>query len=102
MNGRNYFVWLIPLALTSMAIVGALTPMFRRIAIRLEVWDLPSESHKTHREPVPYLGGLAIKFGIVLTTFFALWLGDFNNQTFSLAATLLVPAIFMGVMGLLS
>jgi UDP-GlcNAc:undecaprenyl-phosphate GlcNAc-1-phosphate transferase len=101
MNGRNYFVWLIPLALTSMAIVGALTPMFRRIAIRLEVWDLPSESHKTHREPVPYLGGLAIKFGIVLTTFFALWLGDFNNQTFSLAATLLVPAIFMGVIGLL-
>lgn len=98
---RDYSIWLIPLGLISMAIVGALTPLFRILAIKLKVWDLPSESHKTHREPVPYLGGLAIKFGILITTFSSLSLGGFSNESFRLAATLLVPAIFMGIIGLL-
>ena len=45
----------------AVALASALlvTPVARRIAIRFEVVDLPSE-RKIHKDPVPYLGGLAI------------------------------------------
>ena len=37
-----------------------LTPIFRNIALRLEIIDKPTQSHKTHSQPVPYLGGIAV------------------------------------------
>ncbi len=42
-----------------------LTPIFRDSAIRFGILDRPDGALKTQKEPVPYLGGLAI-FGAVL------------------------------------
>ena len=42
-------------------ILGALlTLIFRKIAISLGIVDRPNQQHKTHVEPIPYLGGLSI------------------------------------------
>jgi UDP-GlcNAc:undecaprenyl-phosphate GlcNAc-1-phosphate transferase len=81
-------------------LVGALTPIVSRFAIRLDVVDRPTEAHKTHRSPVPYLGGLAIVIGVVVTAYGAIFIsGDF--ALLGLASTVLLPAICIGIMGLI-
>jgi len=45
---------------TALTIVGVLTPLVRKVALRIEILDAPTESHKTHKEAIPYLGGVAI------------------------------------------
>lgn len=83
----------------SIAFVGAITPIVRRFAIRLQVIDRPSESHKTHQSPVPYMGGVAIVMGVLVTTYGAiLWSGNF--ELVGIASTVLLPAVFMGAVGL--
>ncbi|MCG3172899.1 MAG: Undecaprenyl-phosphate alpha-N-acetylglucosaminyl 1-phosphate transferase [Myxococcota bacterium] len=43
------------------------TPIFRSAAIKFGIVDRPSTPLKTQREPVPYLGGLAIYAGVLTT-----------------------------------
>lgn len=42
-----------------------ITPIVRRIAIRAEIVDWPDRSRKAHREPVAYLGGVAVFAGLI-------------------------------------
>jgi len=44
----------------------ALTPRMREAAIRFGIVDRPDGDLKTHRDPVPYLGGLAIYLSFLL------------------------------------
>ena len=44
----------------------AATPLVRRFAVTRGIVDHPSESRKIHREPVPYLGGVAIYLAFVM------------------------------------
>lgn len=43
-----------------------LTPLFRALAIRLRIYDMPDKQLKPHGRPIPYLGGLAIFSGMTL------------------------------------
>lgn len=43
-----------------------LTPLFRRIALRFKILDIPS-ARKVHISPQPLLGGLALYFSFVVT-----------------------------------
>ena len=84
----------------SLAFVGVFTPIVRLLAIRLKVIDLPSEAHKTHQEPVPYLGGVAIVIGVLFATYGAIvW--SKNLDLLSIASAVVLPAVFMGVVGLI-
>lgn len=85
--------------LFAFSIVGSITPSIRNLAIRLEVIDRPIETHKTHSLPVPYLGGISIIFGVLTTTFVTILISG-NFRLLGLASTVLVPAIFMGMVGL--
>jgi UDP-GlcNAc:undecaprenyl-phosphate GlcNAc-1-phosphate transferase len=89
------------LLLSSLAFVGALTPIMRKVALRFNVFDKPIESHKTHKTAVPYLGGLAIIFGIILVTYASLVFSNSSSNTLFLAASILVPAVIMGIVGLI-
>jgi UDP-GlcNAc:undecaprenyl-phosphate GlcNAc-1-phosphate transferase len=51
----------------SFAIVYALVPVMRRLAVRTGFVDQPTE-RKVHKEPLPMLGGAAILLGFVATT----------------------------------
>ncbi len=46
--------------LTALLVTAAATPLCRRLALRLDVLDHPTESRKVHGAAVPYLGGLAM------------------------------------------
>lgn len=89
------------LGVVTFILVGALTPMMRAIAIRNGVFDSPNMPRKVQKEPVPYLGGIAIAIGIVITSYAALLYTDFSEKTFGLATSVLLPAIVISVMGLI-
>jgi len=84
---------------TALIAVGVLTPLVRKVALRIEILDAPTESHKTHKEAIPYLGGVAIIIGTCLTTYLAIFVSG-QASTLSLASAVLIPAVLMGVIGL--
>jgi UDP-GlcNAc:undecaprenyl-phosphate GlcNAc-1-phosphate transferase len=88
------------LFVASFVITILLTAFMRFVALKFGVTDKPNQNHKTHIEPVPYLGGLAIVFGVVSVTYGTSVLTDFTRQTFFLASTILVPALIMAITGL--
>ena len=85
---------------SSVLAVGLLTPLMRLIAIRLNVVDNPDQGHKTHRTPIPYLGGLAIIIGVLAVTIFSLTGYSMSTANMVLALSLLLPAIALGLIGL--
>ena len=80
--------------------VGGLTPVMRKIAIKIGAVDRPNQVRKTQKETVPYLGGVAIAIGITVASFGALLYSDFSTETFGKALSVLLPAILISVMGL--
>ena len=88
------------LGIAAFALTGLLTWPVRALAIRLGAMDAPNLARKSQAEPVPYLGGLAIALGITVVTFVAVFVGDQNENLTDLAFTVLVPALSLGLMGL--
>ena len=88
------------LALAAFVLVGVLTPWMRRLAIKNEVMDRPAVGHKTHKEPVPYLGGVGIIIGIFGISFGALIYKHAESKNFWLALSVLGPALVLGLIGL--
>jgi UDP-GlcNAc:undecaprenyl-phosphate/decaprenyl-phosphate GlcNAc-1-phosphate transferase len=89
------------LGIAGFVLAGFLTWPVRKVAMAIGAMDKPNLKRKTQKEPVPYLGGLAIAISIVVLTFAAVIRSDNTQTTFPLAATLLFPAIFLGLMGLI-
>jgi len=84
----------------SYVLVGVLTPLMRKIALAQGVLDRPNSAHKSHKNPVPYLGGIAIIIGVVIVSYIALISNKFTWSNFWLATSILGPAIAMGLVGL--
>ena len=84
----------------SYVLVGLLTPLMRKIAIAQGVLDRPNSAHKSHKKPVPYLGGVAIIIGVVLVSYLALISSTFTWSNFWLATSVLGLAVAMGLVGL--
>ncbi|MCX6451087.1 MAG: MraY family glycosyltransferase, partial [Actinobacteria bacterium] len=80
--------------------VGFLTPIMRKIAINKEIYDAPTSAHKTHKEPVPYLGGVAIIIGIILVSYSTAFYKDFSSKNLILMTSVLAPAFVLGLIGL--
>jgi UDP-GlcNAc:undecaprenyl-phosphate GlcNAc-1-phosphate transferase len=77
-----------------------LVPLFRSIAFRYSILDVPNQAHKTHEESVPYLGGLAIVTPVSLLVILgAVVMGDDLNYL-SRAAVFLVPSVILALVGL--
>jgi UDP-GlcNAc:undecaprenyl-phosphate GlcNAc-1-phosphate transferase len=93
------------LGISAFALTGLLTWPVRALALRLGAMDAPNLARKTQAAPVPYLGGVAIALGITITTLAAVFVGGNKSgenvsQLKDLALTVLLPALFLGAMGL--
>ena len=88
------------LGLLAFVLAGVLTWPVRKIAIAIGAMDKPTLDRKTQKEPIPYLGGVAIASSISILTFTAVIKSNNTQATFPLAAMLLFPAIFLGIVGL--
>jgi UDP-GlcNAc:undecaprenyl-phosphate GlcNAc-1-phosphate transferase len=95
-TNTEYFL----LFVISYLFVGVLTPIMRKIAIATDVVDRPNSSHKSHKKPVPYLGGVAIIIGVVVVSYSASLVSQFTSSTFLLATSVLGPALLLGLIGL--
>ena len=85
----------------TMVFVGVITAPIRKLAIRIDAVDAPTLARKTQKEPIPYLGGVAIAVGIVGASYGSLLAVDFSIETVKLARFVLIPAIAISAMGLL-
>jgi len=95
-TNTEYFL----LFVISYLFVGVLTPVMRKIAIAIDVVDRPNSSHKSHKQPVPYLGGVAIIIGVITVSYSASLFSQFTSSTFWLATSVLGPALLLGLIGL--
>jgi UDP-GlcNAc:undecaprenyl-phosphate GlcNAc-1-phosphate transferase len=89
------------LGVAAFALSGLLTGPVRALAIKLGAMDLPNMERKTQKEPVPYLGGVAIALSIISVTYAAVLYSDNSQTTISLVTYAIAPAILLGVMGLI-
>jgi UDP-GlcNAc:undecaprenyl-phosphate GlcNAc-1-phosphate transferase len=80
--------------------VGLITPQMRKVAIRYNAVDAPNLERKVQKEPIPYLGGVAIAIGVVVASYGSMLAVDFSWETIRLASTVLFPAIAISAMGL--
>jgi UDP-GlcNAc:undecaprenyl-phosphate/decaprenyl-phosphate GlcNAc-1-phosphate transferase len=88
------------LGLLTMVFVGVITAPIRKLALRVEAVDAPNLARKTQKEPIPYLGGVAIAIGILAASYGAMLAVDFSWQTVKLASFVLLPALAISAMGL--
>ena len=95
-TNKEYFL----LFVGAYLLVGALTPLMLKIAIATKVVDQPNASHKSHKKPVPYLGGVAIIIGIITISYSTSLISNFTSTTFWLATSVLGPALALGLIGL--
>jgi UDP-GlcNAc:undecaprenyl-phosphate GlcNAc-1-phosphate transferase len=56
--------------------------------------------HKSHKKPVPYLGGVAIIIGVIAVSYSTSLVSNFTSKTFWLATSVLGPALALGLIGL--
>jgi UDP-GlcNAc:undecaprenyl-phosphate GlcNAc-1-phosphate transferase len=89
------------LGVLAFVLAGVLTWPVRALAIKLSVMDLPNMERKTQKEPVPYLGGVAIALSIIIVTYGAIYYSDYTKTTFPLITYALLPAAVLGLMGLI-
>ena len=89
------------LGLAAFALSGLLTAPIRKLAMYIGAMDLPNLARKTQKEPVPYLGGVAIALAVTIISFAAVLYSDHTTTTFPLVTYALAPAILLGIMGLI-
>jgi UDP-GlcNAc:undecaprenyl-phosphate GlcNAc-1-phosphate transferase len=67
--------------LTALCISGILTPAVRLLAVKLNILDHPVTEIKTHKNPVPYLGGVAVAVALAVSLLFVRFLTNFPTGT---------------------
>ncbi len=73
----------------------AATPVVKEIAYKIKAIDVPKDSRRMHKRPIPRLGGLAIIFGFMVSTMILSL--RFGYMTRGLAATLIGAMIIAAV-----
>ena len=68
------------LGIAAFAFSGFLTWPVRTLAIKLGAMDKPNLERKTQKEPVPYLGGVAIALSITILSYASVLYSD-NTKT---------------------
>lgn len=87
--------------LISLLVSLLLTPLFRIVAIKFNILDHPISSIKTHRQPVPYLGGLAIAFSFLFTLICIRLTTNFPTGTLTSLRGIFYGAIIVLILGLI-
>jgi UDP-GlcNAc:undecaprenyl-phosphate GlcNAc-1-phosphate transferase len=81
------------LGLLTLVFVGLITAPIRNLALRVGAVDAPTLARKAQKEPIPYLGGVAIAVGIVGASYASLLAVDFSWEMLRLASFVLIPAV---------
>ncbi len=86
---------------TFFSITWTLTPVFGFIARKFQILDFPTQDHKSHTSPVPYLGGLAIVLPYCVSGALALVFLDSYSVVGNAGLTFFGLALMISILGLL-
>lgn len=76
------------------------TPFFRYIAIKFNIYDRPLTSIKTHKVSTPYLGGLAIWSGWVISLVLIRFITNFPTGTLNNLRSVIIGSFMLLLLGL--
>ncbi len=79
---------------------GIITPVMRRVAKRFGIVDQPNQAHKTHRQPIPYLGGVAIMITVSIIVLGGSSFLKMDSNTSKIVLAIMVPSVLIGLVGL--
>jgi UDP-GlcNAc:undecaprenyl-phosphate GlcNAc-1-phosphate transferase len=79
----------------------AATPLFRKLALKFGILDLPLSEVKTHKNPTPYLGGLAVAAGLTISLFAARAWTQFPTGTLRSLRGMLLGGSLILLLGLI-
>lgn len=96
---NNEILYLITFV-TAYLISLILTPCFRYIAMKLNIYDKPITAVKTHKVSTPYLGGLAIWSGWVISLILIRFITSFPTGTLNNLRSIIVGSFMLLVLGL--
>lgn len=77
-----------------------LTPFFRYIAVKYNIYDRPITAVKTHKTSTPYLGGLAIWTGWCISLIIIRLITDFPTGTLNNLRSVIAGSLLMLILGL--
>ncbi len=77
-----------------------LTPVMRRVAIHFEILDHPLSDVKTHKKPVPYLGGVAVFSAFLIALVITRFLTNFPTGTLRSLRGILLGSVIIFLLGL--
>lgn len=82
-------------AIVSTVLSVIFTPIVKKIALKLQIIDMPEGDRRVHNKPMPLLGGLSIYFSFIITL--VLKEGDFTRPEMGLVlgATIIVIGGFL-------
>lgn len=78
----------------------ALTPVFRYIAVKFDIYDRPVTEVKTHKVSTPYLGGLAIWSGWLVSLLIIRFITHFPTGTLNSIRSLFIGSFLLLLLGL--
>ena len=87
--------------LAALLFSSLLTPLLRFIAVKLSILDAPITQVKTHKQSVPYLGGIAISFSWLIALVFIRQITDLPSGTLRSLRGLVYAAIIIILLGLI-
>lgn len=104
-NGINYFkmqneLLYIITFLIAYAFSAAVTPLFRHIAVKLNIYDRPLTEIKTHKVSTPYLGGLAIWTSWLVSLLVIRLITHFPTGTLNSIRSLIIGSFLLLLLGL--
>jgi UDP-GlcNAc:undecaprenyl-phosphate GlcNAc-1-phosphate transferase len=76
-----------------------LTPVARRLALRWNIMDKPDKNLKTHSEAVPYLGGIAILAGFIVSLVLIRFFTHFPTGTLKSIRGIFLGTILVSLIG---
>ena len=77
-----------------------LTPFFRYIAIKFNIYDRPITAVKTHKVSTPYLGGLAIWSGWAVSLIIIRFITNFPTGTLNNLRSIIIGSFLLLLLGL--
>jgi UDP-GlcNAc:undecaprenyl-phosphate/decaprenyl-phosphate GlcNAc-1-phosphate transferase len=77
------------------------TPLFRKLAIATNVLDHPVSSVKTHKQPTPYLGGLAVALAMAVGLLYTRAYTNYPTGTLRSLRGLMFGGILILILGLI-
>ena len=84
----------------SFAFSWTLTGIMRRLALFANITDRPDGGRKSQKEPVPYLGGLAITLSVLVTVLLGSFFVSLTSEAKADLFYLLIPATILSLVGL--